>query len=158
MLTKINNRIVKVLSFIAMLSMVFLTAIVAIQVFSRWMGISLPWTEELARFVLIWLTFIGSSLALEKKMHLSVKFFVNLLPDKIRYYVRLFIYALMMVFFGVIVFYGFKLTILSFGTLSSSLQWPMGIVYSILPITSIISIFFIAMEFIEVYKDGGVRA
>lgn len=157
MIKKVNNKIESLLSLFCMLCIVLLTVIVAIQVITRWMGLSLPWTEELARFFLVWLTFSGSSLAIKKNLHLSVKFFVKLVPATMRVVIGSITYIVMVVFFGVITFYGFKLTILSFDTLSSSLQWPLGLIYIVLPITSIISIYFTIAEFSEFFRNRGVQ-
>lgn len=155
MAVKVTEGIVKLLSSVCVILITGLTIIVFLQVVTRILEISLPWTEELARLFLIWLTFIGSSLALQKKMHLSVDFFVNLAKKNLRSIIGLLIHALMIVFFSILVVYGFNLTIQSMDNTSSTLQWPMGVFYCVVPVSSILSIYFIIINMFHFAKKGG---
>lgn len=155
MLTKVTDKIVKLLSFLCMLTIAGLTLIVFMQVASRMMKISLPWTEELARLLVIWLTFLGSSLAIQQKMHLSVNYFVNLAAKKFRILIGLLVYSLMIVLFSIFVVYGFKLTMASMNSTSSALQWPMGIFYVVIPLSSIISIYFVVLNMLTLARQEG---
>ncbi len=143
---KISKGLSKILSNLLMIMIVLLTVVVALQVITRILEISVPWAEELARFLLIWLTFIGTSVAIHEKMHLAVKFFVRLAPIKIQYYIGLFTYSIIIIFFGSLIFAGFNLAITTMNKLSSSLQWPMGLVYLVLPIASIFAVIFTINE------------
>jgi TRAP-type C4-dicarboxylate transport system permease small subunit len=50
-----------------------MTAIVILQVFYRYaLNHSLFWSEELARYLLVWLTFLGATVAYRRHMHPSV--------------------------------------------------------------------------------------
>lgn len=152
---KITYWIEKLLSWCCMLSIVGLTVVVAAQVITRAIEISLPWAEELARFLMIWLTFLGCSLALYRKGHLSVNFFCNMAPKPIRLALGIFTRLAMIGFFGVLTVCGFQLMLLSMNTISSSLQWSMGAVYSVLPLSSMISIYFIAVDLIQYIGEKG---
>ena len=49
-----------------------------LQVLSRYvLEAPLPWTEELARFLLVWVAFLGSASVARRKMHIAVEFFSN---------------------------------------------------------------------------------
>lgn len=156
MLEKVSKGITGALMAFCGVTVVGLTVIVALQVITRLMNISLPWTEELARFFLIWLTFLGCSLALQQDSHLSVDYFVRLAPVKARIAIGVFTRLLMIFFFGVLLVYGLKLSALSMATLSSSLQWPMGVVYVVMPVSGLISIFYVivnTLNFVKVEKE-----
>ena len=56
-----------------------LTLIVLTQVVSRFFNYSLPGTEELSRLFIVWMTFLGSSIAVYERGHLAVNFFVRFL-------------------------------------------------------------------------------
>ena len=58
-MSKLTDGIVKVLSALCVIAITGLTAIVFIQVFSRFTKFSIPETEELARLLIVWLTFLG---------------------------------------------------------------------------------------------------
>ncbi|KHF39512.1 hypothetical protein LQ50_14725 [Halalkalibacter okhensis] len=154
MLTKFTEKIVKLLAILCIIAITGLTIIVFIQVFSRFIRVSLPGTEELARLLVVWLTFLGASLALHEKMHLSVNYFVNLVNKNLRSKIGLIIHGIMIVFFCVLMVYGFKLSILSMGTTSSTLKLPMGLFYCVIPISSIFSIYFLLVNMLDFSKKG----
>ncbi|MDV2582174.1 TRAP transporter small permease [Alkalibacillus haloalkaliphilus] len=154
MLNKITKLFVKLLSALCIISIVGLTVIVFAQVISRMISFSLPGTEELARLLTVWLTFFGASLAIHEKLHLSVNYFVSLVKENVRIVIGLIVHALMLVFFAVLLFYGFKLTIHSMGTTSSTLQLPMGLYYMVIPISSIFSIYFIFVKMLDFFRKG----
>ena len=58
-----------------------MAALVAVQVFFRYvLNHSLFWSEELARFLLIWLTFLGASVAYHRRAHPGIDTFSLRLP------------------------------------------------------------------------------
>jgi TRAP-type C4-dicarboxylate transport system permease small subunit len=62
-----------------------MTAIVSLQIVSRYvMKNPLPWTEELARYLMIWMVFIGASCIIKKWDNIYVDFFINIFKGKPR--------------------------------------------------------------------------
>ena len=59
--------------------------VVFLQVFFRFVikG-SLPWSEELSRYVMIWAVFFGASMGAKSGAHIGVEAFVNFFPQNIR--------------------------------------------------------------------------
>ncbi|ODT20936.1 MAG: hypothetical protein BGN89_10775 [Alphaproteobacteria bacterium 64-6] len=58
-----------------------LGAIVFLQFFTRYvLNDSLAWTEEIARYALMWLTFIGAAVVARKNLHISVEVLLHYLP------------------------------------------------------------------------------
>jgi len=67
-----------------------MTVIIIIQVFMRYLFLfSLSWSEEVARYLMIWVSFLGASLALKYGFHIGVEFIMNRIPEKIRGWVHL---------------------------------------------------------------------
>jgi TRAP-type C4-dicarboxylate transport system permease small subunit len=60
----------------------------------------LPWTEELARFTLVWVTFLGAASVTRRKLHLAVDFFVSKLPLRASRAISFFFYLLILIFLG----------------------------------------------------------
>jgi TRAP-type transport system small permease protein len=60
----------------------------------------LPWTEELARFTLVWVTFLGAASVTRRKLHLAVDFFVSKLPLRASRAISFFFYLLVLIFLG----------------------------------------------------------
>lgn len=67
-----------------------MTVIIIIQVFMRYIFLySLSWSEEVARYLMIWVSFLGASLALKYGFHIGVEFVINRFPEKVRNWVNL---------------------------------------------------------------------
>lgn len=117
------------------------------QVVSRYVvGQSSSFTEEFARFSLIWLTVLGAAyINGQKEGHLSMDFLLSKLSGEkrknrqkiIQVFMALFALIIMIIGGGNLVY-----TTLSLGQTSSALHVPLGYVYAIVPICGFIIIFF----------------
>ncbi len=152
---KLTDFIVKLLYWLCMIAITGLTVIVFVQVISRSIKVSLPGTEELARLLVVWLTFLGSSLAIHEKMHLAVNYFVGLTSKKIQRVMHTFVHILMIAFFCILLFYGTSLTVLAMGTTSSTIQMPMSIFYGSIPLSAIFSVYFLVLNMLNPAKRVG---
>jgi TRAP-type C4-dicarboxylate transport system permease small subunit len=67
-----------------------MTVIIILQVFMRYLFLfSLSWSEEVARYLMIWGSFLGASLALKYGFHIGVEFVINRIPEKMRGWINL---------------------------------------------------------------------
>ena len=117
------------------------------QVVSRYVvGQSSSFTEEFARFALIWLTVLGAAyINGSKEGHLSMDFLLSKLPEQKKVKRQKAIQILMALFALIIMVVGggnLVYITLSLGQISSALQVPLGFVYAIVPISGVIIIFF----------------
>lgn len=126
--------------------MIIMVVNVLWQVFSRFI-ISSPssFTEELARYSLIWISVLGAAYVAGKKMHLAI----DLLPTKLKGRNQIIvevIIELCILFFGlaVMVIGGYNLVYISFllGQLSAAMQIPIGYVYLVIPISGLFMVFY----------------
>jgi len=90
------NKLEKVIIVVLMAIMIIN---VSLGVFYRYvLNNSLSWTEEMARYLMIWFAFLGMSLALKEEMHVGINVIIDLLPDKIRLLFKMLGNLLVMVF------------------------------------------------------------
>ena len=83
----LSERIVQV-TLVGMVGV--MTVIIIIQVFMRYLFLySLSWSEEVARYLMIWVSFLGASLALKYGLHIGIEFMINRVPEKIRGWINL---------------------------------------------------------------------
>jgi TRAP-type C4-dicarboxylate transport system permease small subunit len=61
---------------------------------------SLGWTEEIARYLLIGVTFIGSAMAARKRSHIAVEYFYRLLDPVGRHRLALAVDVICLSFYG----------------------------------------------------------
>lgn len=116
------------------------------QVISRYLvGRSSSFTEEFARFALIWLAILGAAYLNGQRGHLAIDFWVKKLPPD-RQKRRMVIIELMMLVFAfvIMVIGGSNLVYitLSLGQKSSVLEIPLGLVYAIVPFSGLLIIFY----------------
>lgn len=62
-----------------------MTVLLAVQVFMRYvMGASLSWSEEIARYLFIWLIYLGISYGAREMRHIKIDAALDLFPRRIR--------------------------------------------------------------------------
>ena len=82
---------------------VLLLLLAVTQVIFRYLlMIPLPWTEELARFTLVWVTFLGAASVTRRKLHIAVDYFIAKLPVKTSRVFSLCSYSLIVVFLSTV--------------------------------------------------------
>jgi len=115
---------------------------------------SLSWSEELIRFLFVWLTFLGGALAINNKTHIAVEFFIELLPVKYLKYVKILNLVLITTFFASMVVIGWCWVYHSRGLQSSALGLPVNIVlYGALPLTSMLGVWYGVKRFKEEWSE-----
>ena len=81
MLTRLVQRLDRALALLLAVLLGFMVLAVTWQVVSRYvLGDPSGWTEELARFLLVWVGTLGGALAYQRRLHLGI----DLLPDYLR--------------------------------------------------------------------------
>ena len=90
-------------STICMILMVAFCSILFLQVVMRKVfNNSLSWSEELARYIFIWMVFIGISYGAKQMKHLKIDVFLNVFPKKIRGFIVILADVIVLTFGGVI--------------------------------------------------------
>lgn len=108
---RIDAGLVTVTSWIVAYLTLQMTVVVLVGVFTRYvLNDALAWIEELARYTMIWLAWIGGGLALRRGAHLAVEFFIDALAPPARAAVVLLGRIAIFVFLGIVFWYGLQLT------------------------------------------------
>src|SRR5438067_9710599 len=69
---------------------VALAVIVPLGVFFRYaLNAALPWTDELGGMLLVWMTFLGAVIALDRGVHLDFDLLREKMPPRVRWLVAL---------------------------------------------------------------------
>lgn len=132
----VYHAIEQIMRWSVIVLLILMVVIVFANVVSRYyLHVSLAWSEEVARFMLVWLVFIGSFLAYIHDEHLGLDILVARFSPAIRRIVGistnlLIIFALYAIMEG-----GYLLMRDNFDWLSSAAEIPQGYVYFIVPFT-----------------------
>ncbi len=133
-----------VLTRFLILLMALIVLAVTWQVFTRFI-IKDPssFTEELARFLLIWIGVLGASYALRTRSHLGIDLITERVGQRGKMILQLFIYTIIILFAtAVLIVGGIRLVELTFSLnqISAALGIKMGYVYTVLPLSGVLMV------------------
>ena len=113
--------------------------VVALQVFFRYvLNHSLFWSEELARFMLVWLSFLGASTAYKRGLHPGVDLLTTRLSPDLQKVCLQIVHLFSLILFGVMVVYGAQFAYFIRAQISPALYLPKWMVFAIIPISGLI--------------------
>ncbi|RKD22944.1 hypothetical protein BEP19_11985 [Ammoniphilus oxalaticus] len=107
------------------------------QVLSRSVfHLSLGWTEEVSRFMFVWLVYISAAMAAKHRRHIRVELIDQFLSRHLARWAGLFADLLWIGYALVVSYQGYlaAVKIWGLGQLSPATQQPMGFVYAIVPL------------------------
>ena len=114
-----------------------ITVIVALGVFFRFvLNNSLPWTEEVAKFVMVWLAFIGAPVVLKEGGHIAIDFIPSRLPSLVGHAALMLIQVIVMVVLAVLVFQGWALAWNALPQIATTVDVSLFYIFLAVPIGS----------------------
>lgn len=120
-------------------SLLFTSILVFIQVVMRYFfNYSLFWSEEVARYIIIWFIFIGSSIAVREKAHAVVDALVTFLPSMLKRVFSIFASLIAIIFCVFIIYSGWLniANVIQYQSVTPSLGIPLYIPYLAIPVGS----------------------
>ncbi len=142
---KAFKTISSVLEKLLVIIFLILVADVLWQVIARYAKINSGFTEELSRFLLIWLSILATAYSRSYKGQMAIDFIYEKFSQINKYRISLFIEIAIILFaLCIMVIGGINLMniTLKLGQYSPSLHLPVGLVYSIVPLSGLMIIFF----------------
>ncbi|MHB9342120.1 TRAP transporter small permease, partial [Fusobacterium polymorphum] len=137
-------------------SLVFNVLLIFSQIFMRTIfNYSLSWTEELSRYIFIWQTWLGTSIALKYKQHIRVEILINIFKKAKNKKILEISVNLIWIAFSIFLLYAGTLlckSMIARNVLSSGMRIPLVFVYSCLPISSLIVLIRLINDSISLIK------
>ncbi|MFP5073224.1 TRAP transporter small permease [Pseudonocardia nantongensis] len=146
----------KVLATACVALFAILVATVSWQVFTRQvLGDPSTWSEELAKYVFVWLGMFGAALVFSERGHISVDVVVRRFSERTQRVVAVAV-QLAVIAFAVtaLVWGGARITVLAWGQSLSALPSHLGVVYLVVPITGVIITFYAGSHLASVLRRG----
>lgn len=113
--------------------------LVGVQIAGRFVfAYSLFWSDELARFLLIWISFLGMSVGVRRRAHPGIDSLVRALPPQPARAILMLALALALLFFAAMVFYGGVLVLRTWPQRSVALELRMGYPYLAVPVSGLL--------------------
>lgn len=141
--------------------MLVMTIAISVQILVRFtssfptLRVSAPWTEELARYAMIWLIFLGMAVGLRHRSLIAVTYFVEKLPQAAGRGLQYMALLISFLFLGLLVKLG--LQSVHYGTveLSPVLRIPKSWVYWAMPAGAVLGALNIVASILENHLRGG---
>lgn len=107
-----------------------------LNVVLRKFNIGFTWSEEVVRYLIVWVTFLGISYCIKKDAHIVIDLLVNYLPDRGKRIVLAFVDFISVIFSALLTYMGYSLVVgqMMFSQKTAALQIPFYLVYLVLPI------------------------
>ena len=112
-----------------------MTMVILIQIFFRFVVYQpVPWSEEAARYLMIWMGMLGSVLAMRMGRHIGVTAVMDRLPEAWRAGGAKLVDVCLFLFLGIICYQGWELAWFNSMQLSAAMEISMTIPYLAIPI------------------------
>ncbi len=135
-ISKFMSRLVKVEKTLIGAALLFATAIIMYTVITRRLGFAPQWGEESVRYLMIWITFIGSGICFRRSSHFGIDIIRRVKNETFQKIVSLLILISCATFIGLLFYYGIQYTAFTVesGQKTAALGWPIYLVYMSVPI------------------------
>ncbi len=147
-LAKITLFVVKVLTGILVIT-------VLTGVFFRYVvRDSLSWTEELARYLMIWAALLAVSVGIKDKEHVGIQLLIKQFPPLITKIITLVVYIITMAFLGVLTYKGYQVAGRARSQLSLALNISMYWPLMSIPVSGVLAIIQQLIQTVLIFKPG----
>lgn len=140
------DAVIRPAAFLALAGMIVVTTL---QIVFRVAFDAISWSEEAARYLLVWTTFLGATLAYQRGRHIAVTVLVDRLPGPLARFARVLAHAASVVFFAVVIVAGWRYMDLQGFQVSASLRIPMPWVYAVIPGSAAAMGLYAAVDLVE---------
>jgi len=145
------NRVSEKALFGLMMLMVLVTVA---QVVFRFLFDALTWSEELACFLLVFASLVGSAVAFKRGSHIAVTFLNDNLAPVARKVLATFIYLLGLGFFIIVAYYGAVMMHAEGGQMTPALQISMRWIYLMYPVVGGITALHLLDGIVKTWERG----
>lgn len=151
---KLRENINRILGWVLAFLMAVMVVNVLWQVFTRYVvGIPSSFTDELARYLLIWVGILGAAYAAGRRIHVAIDILPSRLTPKSQAKLLVFVNVIIIIFaFTVLVIGGTRLVYITFLLKQNSpaLQIPLGGVYTIIPVSGLLVVYYKISDLLNV--------
>jgi TRAP-type transport system small permease protein len=139
MIEKVYQYLMKIIEIFVGILITLMVVIVFANVIGRYfLHASVAWSDEVARFMMIWMSLLGAVLAYAKNEHLGLDLVVQAVPKSVAKFINILGDLLVMVAVFMIIKGGYNLVMQNLSWLSPGASISYGFVYTIVPICGVI--------------------
>ncbi len=125
------------------------------QVFWRYvLGHSLTWSEELLRYLFVWIVLVGAPTGIPSGSHVSFDLLQKKLPQKYQGHYQIFLYVLIMAGFLFMTVWGMPYALSNFDHNSPAMHIPFGWVILAVPAGGIVGVIYTLYAVVQQVKKN----
>ncbi len=122
---------------------------ITISVISRFViNLSLGWTDEIAGYSLVWITFLGAAWAVIDNDHIGFESLIESLPQKAQAFFVVTVRLLMIAACLLITYTGWNLVVVTWDNTAVSLPISKGFVMSVIPLSAMVMLVALLTQFL----------
>jgi TRAP-type C4-dicarboxylate transport system permease small subunit len=126
---------------------ILIFVVVFLQVLFRYLlRQPLFWSEELPRYLLIWMCFLAAAVAQKHDAHINITLCLAPLSTRARQMLKILTDAIILAFLWILIYSGGLVTSITAHHRSTALQLPMGLVYAALPVGAILMSLYLVLQ------------
>lgn len=126
--------------------------LVFLQVIFRYLlDAPLDWSEEMSTFAFAWMALLGASVGLKHDEHPRLDIFFALFPPALQKWTRVLINLAVIFMLLILLFYGWKLTLLMRQQNTAALGYSVSFVYAVLPASALIMLLHAVAETVALF-------
>lgn len=156
-LDMIDRAVGAVLKPVLFAGMAGLIAVITLQILTRSFFPEINWTEEVARFLLVWTTFLGATIAFVQGRHIAVPMMVDALPPRWRRLALILAQIIMITVLVVLAVVGYRYMLLQSFQKTPSLRISMSYIYAIMPFSAAVMALVCATDLVRLCTGAAPR-
>lgn len=133
----IDKVINKILRFIVIIMLSVMSVVVFAQVLFRIVHLSIPWSEELSKYLLIWSTFLGAAICIRKGSLVGLEFLKNSLSEEKQKLLQTILNLIVCAMLLFLISVGFWAVRRVWFQITPVLKLSMGLMYVAIPVGSV---------------------
>lgn len=135
MMQRVSDTVHRITELLLLIVLTAMSVVVFLQVLFRYvLGLPLFWTEEFARYCLVWASLLGAAVATKRGQHIAVTFVMERLPARLHRFFRVVALFSVAVILAIIMWGGIQLVMVTRAQISPALRIPMAIPYAAVPV------------------------
>lgn len=152
-----SGRVSLLSKWVASVGLLLMTAIIAVQVFARYVLNDSPvWAEQAALLLMIWYVFIAAAAGVREGFHIRISVIAESLPVRIQHPLRLLTHALVALFGVAMVVFGIQLAADTWQHVIPTLGLSRGLAYVPIALSGMLIVGFASEQFVAELRSKEV--
>lgn len=140
-LTRVEDALFRVVNVVVIVLVLSMTFLLFISVSSRYLlRYSIHWVDAYSRYSLIWITLLGTAIALRNGTHVGIPTLVEALPPKLRFIVEKFDVVAVLAYSVMMFYFGGRLIPLARRRMIPEMGFSISVIYVMIPVAAALMI------------------